>query len=251
MKSVFLLTAFLCFGLSAGGQTPSPTPASPELPSPPLLRPPPDFSQWEINFSYGDEKQTKHKSGHKAEATPAASTARLRKIVTTKTGRIVHVELIDVLGQSADIWYDAGTQYSKSAGQALWYQVAKTPTDLNYRPLPAIGYSDMELVKADNYAGNTSYDKRDCLVFIAGGYHKLNLNNARDAQKKLKSVDSIAYIDAESRLPVAVTTSDDSRTFQFDPPPTKMQVLPIDLVQQIKKGQDANARFGQPAAKPY
>ena len=176
--------------------------------------------------------------------------------MTTKTGRTIHEVRLDILGHGTDTWFDAGVQYTKFEKDSAWYRSDRstggdTSAEASYHPLPASGFRDLEWIKAENYAGTAPYDKHDCLVFVPTGADKLDLNGAGDAQKKLKALDTVAYVDADSRLPVAVRTRGDLRTFQFDPPPMEMQTLPVDLTTQVKKGEDARTRLNQTAPRPY
>ena len=147
-------------------------------------------------------------------------------------------------------------QYSKAAGDTLWYwsdgrQTSKSTSDASYHPLPAVGYRDVDFITEANYAGTMPYNKRSCLVFVPGGANALDLNHAKDAPKKLAGIDTVAYVDAETRLPVEVRSHGETRVFQFDPPPKRMQTLPAELLAQIRKGDDARTRLNQPAPRPY
>ena len=96
---------------------------------------------------------------------------------------MIHEELTNARQQTTDTWFDAGIQYMKSVTDSAWYRSEKmspgsSRTDPYYHPLPPGGFSDVDLIKAENYAGIASYDKRNCLVFVPGGADKLNLKIA-------------------------------------------------------------------------
>ena len=137
------------------------------------------------------------------------------------------------------IWYGSDGQLVGNSGIAP-----------NYHPLPAIGYRDVDFIKEDNYAGTIPYKQKPCFVFVPGGTGTINLSNAKDA-KKLEKLDTVGYVDAKTRLPVEVRSHGETRVFQFDPPPKRMQTLPTELVAQIRRGNDARTRLNQPAPRPY
>ncbi len=93
--------------------------------------------------------------------------------------------------------------------------------------------------------------EQELVVIVPGGFPALDPGTSDNLRKKLKSAVAVAYVDADTRLPVEIKTRDESRFFRFDPPPTEMQVLPADLLAQIKKADDARARLSEPADRPY
>lgn len=220
-------------------------------PSGPLLRPPGDFSHWQVVSVYSGKALKKDRAGRRAKTAPAAvSEERLQKLVTTRTGRLVHEERTDFAQRTTDVWYDGGTQYTRPAGGSGWLRTESTSGDSSYRPLPDIGYRDVGLIRTDRYVATLPYDNRPCLVFVPDPAPKIDWAKPA-AQKQLKSLDTVALVDAETRLPVEIRAGGETRTFQFDPPPTRMQTLPADLLSQAKRGDDARARLNQPAPRPY
>ncbi len=257
MKTYLLFSALLVSAMVASGQQTATEAAGsgagkkPDLPTGPLLRTAPDFSQWQVVFTYPDEKITE-------KATPPPriiQTIRLlrpRSVVTTKTGRIIHEAVVDVADRTSDNWFEGAVQYMRINSDPTWYEVDPgIPGTTNYHPLPPSGFRDMELVQAANFAGVMPFGKGKCLVFTPGGAAALDLSNPDEVEKRITLVSSIAYIDAESRLPIAVRTRSSLRTFHFNVPPTEVQSLPPDLAAQVRKGKEGRALLERPAERPY
>ena len=250
MKLSFVLPAFLCLALPLWGQAPPDEVGSragpPKLPDGPMLRPAEEYSQWEITFAYPEDKQKKDKGPDTSLA------ARPRKMVVTKTGRIVHEEQIDVGNTISELWFDGSKGYVKLGSNPTWLDLkgSRLVVPASLVQLPPSGFQNVEFIKESNYAGTIPYDKGNYLIFTPGGYEKLDLRDPAQ-QKRMETLNTIGYVDDETRHPVAVRISGVLRTFHFDPAPTEMQTFPPDLADQLKKGEEGNARFGKPAPRPY
>ena len=264
MKIVFLLPALL--GLAAplraqspgGAAPPVSAPARPEPPPGPLLRPAAHFSEWEIVYTYPAEHQKKDDPapGAKAKPLPPGTVSHLRKTITTKTGPIVHERQIDTLGRTVESWFNGRTQYCRSSENPLWGQsVPGTPQERvvepRFSPLPPTGFRDLGWINAENFAGSVPYGSGTCLIFAPGGYRRLDLSDPAQRSKRLSEVEMIAYIDADSRLPLALRTRNELRSYHFNEAPTQMQTLPVDLSVQIKQGAEGRARLEAPPPRPY
>lgn len=249
------------------GASPDASAVKPVLPAGSLLRPAAEFSRWEITFTYTDDKK-KDSASEKSEAAntknhsatpdavPDSSSNRPRKILVTKTKRIIHIEQTDMSNRKSDAWFNGSTKYMKDPSGSAWMpldpvSVAHTGQAVNYDPLPASGFRGLELVKDSNYAGSIEYGGTTCLVFVLGGYKKVNLQDGAKGLKQLDTEEKCVYIGSETRLPVAVRTRGELQSFHFDSQPTAMQTLPADLLAEIKQADEARARLLQPAARPY
>ena len=238
-------------------QQPSDSPVKQSVPDGPLLRPAPSFAQWEITFQYSDDQRKKEQAG--APGAKAASTfdPRPRKVVTTKTGAIIHEEVTCVDGKAKHVWFNAGTQYVKHGGQSVWLEADPRKStsgvsgDPDADPMPPSGFRKLEWVTSNNYAGTIPYAGGNCFVFVPGGESKVDLHDSAKQAQLLSSQGTVAYIDAESRMPVAVRSEGETRSFHFNPTPSAMQALPADLANQIKKGEEGRARLDQRAPRPY
>ncbi len=257
MKTILFFAASLCFVAAAWAQTPQDAAGSAKIDVPvgPLLRPAANFSQWGITFTYADEKKKKESAATSKPPVLAPDT-RLRKTAMTKTGDLIHEEQTDSAGRTADTWFDKGTAYTKSSVNPTWSQatVNAAPHPGQARSSdcpPASGFRSMEVVNASNYACTMPYGSGTCLVFASGSGQKSDGNDPGQKQQHLASMDQVAYIDTDSRLPIALRTRGELQTYHFDAPPTAMQTLPADLADLVKKGQEARARLEAPAARPF
>lgn len=191
-----------------------------------LLRPPGNFARWQVVSVYSAKTQ---KKSHR-ERGSAPTEDRSQKLVTTKTGRMIHEERTNVSQQLTDVWYDGGTQYTHQPGAPVWLRADGNSGDPAYQPLPELGYREVGLIKADNYVGTFMYNTHPCLVFTSDHTQKIDWNKPAAVQKQLKKLETVAFVDEETRLPVEIRAGGETRTFQFDPPPTRMQTLPADLL---------------------
>lgn len=262
MKTSLLAAIFIGVHACTWAQAPQGTPptkeelSKPELPSGPLLGKPPDFSDWTVSFIYPAEASNKPAPGISGQARQAYLDSRPSKVMTTKTRRITHEITKNFGGAQTDFWYEGNTQYYQAPGQTQWLESSDAVSgsgavDANYRPLPPSGFRDLDWINAENYAGSVPYEKGTYLVFVPGGYKKLDLRDVSKQKKLLESQPTVAYIDSDTRMPVAVRQGNVTRVFQFNSPPTATQTLPPDLSKAINDGKEARRRLELPAARPY
>lgn len=262
MKLRLLLTILLGFNVGAWAQAPpsnstlSKEQVKPELPSGPLLGKAPDFSDWLVTFAYASEAARKTRPESASQPRPAYLDKRPSRVSTTRTGKITHEVTRDLRDAQTEIWFEGNVQFYQSPGSNQWFESGQSTSaggssDVDYRPLPPSGFRDLDWITADNFAGSIPYGNGSCLIFVPGGYRKLDLSDATKRTKLLETQTKIAYIDADTRMPVAVRDGDLTRVYKFNPPPTAMQTFPADLSDAINKGKEGRRRLEQPAARPY
>ena len=214
--------------------TPVPRPVPPPGP---LLNPAPKFSAWTITYLYPQEQKQRAGQGRPAPIDPTAP----RKIVTIKTGDIVHEDTTSVSGAHFDMWQVGRSIYTKPHGQAYWGESGGDKMqdtrgnqggDL---ALPPSGFRDLDWVNEGSYAGPVHLTNAVYLLFVAPGAADVDIHNVAS----LVAQPLLAYVDEETRLPVLLRVNGVIRSFSFSPPPANMQVLPDDLAKEI---QDANAK---------
>ncbi len=251
MKHWFLILVLLVGGESVQAQEGAPaTPAPrPVPPSGPLLQNAPEFSNWETNFTYPEDSAKKDKAPANRETLP-------QQIITTKTGTIIHEVATSLGGKQTDKWYNGKLQYEKSATSGSWRVKTGSVTngaydDRTYVPFSATGFRDLDWISASTYVGTIPYGNRTCLVFSKVGADKVNLGDSSTQKKTLGTLQTVAYIDAETRLPISMRDGGSVRVYHFTTPPTEMQTYPADLATDLKKGRDAQTRLLQLAPRPY
>jgi len=214
----------------------------PEPPAGPLLAPAPDFSQWVVTFSYPGERDQSTPSSASA---PSITETRTRTITTTKTKDIVHEETIGVRGEKRDDWHIGLNQYAKLPSSNTWFL---GQPDVKF---PASGFRDLDWITTEGYIGTVKLGGRPCLVFAPDAPPSLGLSGATPQAKDLEALPRVAYIDAESRLPVQVQENGTIRFFRFNSPPTDMLTPPPDLEQELKKAKEIQDRFSRPMQQTY
>jgi hypothetical protein len=231
---------------------------APQAPAGPLLRSAPDFSEWTVTCHYTDEQSPK--AGEAPTPIPASMGGLLKRTRTetiTKTGDIMRVVTVDIAGNSSEKWYDKGAQYTKPPGSTEWFSASNNePADTKNayftQPLPASGFRDMEWINDQSYAGVIQLGEYQCLVFTPGGLHADDTKDAAKQRTALAAKSKVAYIDANSRLPIALRLPGEVRQFQFsDPPPSVALALPADLAAELQKSEAAVAKLLAPAGRPY
>jgi len=220
----------------------------------PPLHAAPEFSQWTITLSYPDQRASK--TATSAPAIPPASDSRPKEIVTTKTKNIVHEETTEGRGAKSEKWYVGATQYRKDPGATVWFAnepntLVNVQKDIYYTPLPPSGFRGLEWLTPETYAGAISYQGRKCLVFLPGGAGAINLSSPGSPDAALAALANVAFIDADTRLPVEVRSGGIIQYYQFASQAPAMQSLPPDLAEQIKKGEEGRKKLDTRPPRPY
>ena len=223
-----------------------------QVPAGPMLRPVAPYSEWVITYSYPEDRAAK--GGKKPETASQQRTSKPRKTLTTKTDCNIRVHTVDVAGRTEERWFVGSVQYIKPAGSGAWYWCAggNPGSNLYYSPpLPASGFADMDWINEKAYVGTARVGNTDCMVFVPGGLDPASAGNPARQAAQLAAEPKVAYVNAETRLPVALRILGEIRQFTFNNPPTALLCLPPDLAAQIKRGEEARQRLEQPAARPY
>lgn len=252
MKTIILICAL--FGVTKvlcaqGGS--SAKPLKPSLPTGALLQTAPNYSQWEVVFTYTDEQKQDKSTESKPKVLFTGAETRVRKVLTTKTGRILHEEYTNIAGRAWEIWFSDSNQYQKSGTATIWFESRPGQGgDGSYDPVPPSGFRKLDWIVPSNFAGTILNGNSSCLVFTPGGSQKLDLSDPAQQAAAIKAAPVVALIDAETRFPIVVRTQSEVRTYRFGPAPTQMQILPNDLATQIKQGDEGRARLYVPAPRP-
>ncbi len=259
MKSIHLMLAIVfsfCVVNAYSQQQEQDGTTSFEIPSGPLLNSAPAFSQWIITISYPDDKKENGVANPSDPAKPIPENlaARPRTITTTKTGEIIHEETVTVGGNKLENWQINGDFYIKFPGNSFWsaYEKSGPPTsDSRVALLPACGFRGLDWINKYTYAGKIKSASGFWLVFVPGGRETVNAQDPTKL-KVLDTLPTLAYVDAETRLPVMARADGVTRAFSFtQPPPTSLQTLPADLADEIKKGAELRAKRAAAPLKEY
>jgi hypothetical protein len=229
-----------------------------EIPSEPLVHTAPAYSQWIMTFSYlEDQKEIPGTPSGLAKPTPENVASRPRTVITTKTGEIIHEETVTVGGQRLENWQVDGSCYTKFPGKNFWSAYEKyAGTQLGSNAaismiLPESGFRGLDWINKKTYAGKIKTGSGYCLVFVPGGRATVEAGNP-DKQKALDLLPTVAYVDAETHLPVMVRVAGETRVFKFaQPPPASIQSLPSDLAEEIRQGDEIRAKRNAAPRQEY
>ncbi len=217
-----------------------------EMPAGALLKAAPEFSKWTVTFDYPSRQGTNP---------PPLTGDETHQVSVTKTGKIVSEDVVDGRGCHLETWYFGDQQYRKPHGKNVWYLSVParhdSPVDPDYTPLPANGFRDWEWVGKDSFVGTMALDDGKWLVFVPGGAKTMDLTNPARIRERLAALPVVAYVNAETRLPHLLRAGGVTQRFLFGAPPAGIQTPPPDLVEQIKKGEEARSRLLQHAPRPY
>ena len=232
-----------CFALLLGPISASAQNAAPARPQPPpgdYVASMPDFSRWLITFSYPEDR-TKSPN----PSLPGYMAGRPRARTTTITKEIIHEETVNINGDKTDAWRIRAIQYQKPPGSTVWYQAPA-------RAMTATGFSDLEWITGDDYIGTVRYAGRTCLVFAGNAPADLDVSKLSDPTAEFNSLNQIAFIEADSRLPVETRAFGVIRYFKFMEGPTEKLTFPADLAEHIRQNDAIEARLSghAPPAPP-
>ncbi len=245
--SPLLLVLAFSLACSSGNALAQENPAGTlEIPAGALLKAAPEFSKWTVTYNY--------------PAQPVADSPRLtgdetHRVTTIKTGKIISEDLVDGRGCHTETWHVGALQYLKPHGKPTWFESSPSagvdPVSTDYSPLPPNGFRAWDWVGRDSYAGRVALEGGDTFVFVPGGAQRLDLSIPGKAKERIAAQPLVAFVNAETRLPLALRSGSVTQRFVFDPPPNAIQSLPADLLDQIRKGEEARQRLYQPAPRPY
>ena len=264
-----------CAGLFAQATGPTPNPSSPSgglvrKPAlefsgsrmeavallgemPPVQKRAPVFSSWVVTTgeqpgkpqASGPENQPADSGGPKAFAS---------KFTVTKTGKIYHVVFADAQGSTWNLWSTGGIVANVPAGGGDVGFIAPPPTPYQKAPLyvnfPNTDFEGFDWITPENFRGFKEFMGQQCLVFSATVTEVSPEPDGSGAPVKT-SENRTAYVDAETRLPVAVLNSNGLTTFRFQAPPTAMQSLPESMLKILNKQFDAEKALARRPGRPY
>jgi hypothetical protein len=235
--SWLLLAGLAISPLLGNAQVPAGTP--PKVPDGPLLAKPPEFCQWVLTYTYAPERAARE-AGKK---TPDELLKLPRTYAAIKTGKIVSEQITDVSGGTMVRYQVNGHGYAKRPGDTVWMGDSAPWAET---------FPGLDWVNAQTYAGTIPYGNSTCLVFVEGGAQAVDLSDPKKQEAALKKQPRVAYIDATTRLPIAVRFPGGTEVYQFaNQAPTQAQALPPDLAQVIQKGAEAVANLNRPPPRPY
>ena len=187
-------------------------------PTPPFVAPVPASADWTITAKYPPPPPDAPPKGDKAPD------PRIAEVHTTKTGEIRHDHVVLVDGNESDQWYVSGFLLTMPPGstEVAVYDLSNDPPPdpRDGNPTLAKGFPGVGWVKFDAYDQTVPYEKHTCYHYLAG---------------EIGSGE--AWIDTETKLPVAYKAGDAVYKYRFNEPPTGPLVLPAVYREAMERAQ--------------
>lgn len=246
ISSILSLAAILAVSgtgfLTAQEETPTPV----ELPSGPLLKSAPDFSKWIVTYQYPKEI---------LPDAPVRDGSEPVQVTVTKTGAIISEVTIDAKNRRSEIWHVGQVQYNSFADSSKWFESTaprdSTPSTTGFNPLPANGFRGWDWVDASSYVGTIALKTVETLAFLPGGAGTLKQRSPDQIREQIGARPRVAYVNFETRFPLAMRNEGVVESFAFQPAPVQKQSLPAELQKAIQEGEEARRRLYKQAPRPY
>lgn len=228
-RTSFVALSFLLLGsLGARAQDEKP------VPSPPFVASVADPAQWVVTLSYPEDRD---KTAPPPDSKIAAG--QIRTILNEKAGNTIHRATTTENGNTTEEWQVGTNHYQKGWDSTTWGENLK-----DFAPLAAV-FPDLDWLSADNYVGTMNYGGHNCFVFAPGAPPKLDLSSP-DGATQLDTLAQVAFIDAQSRLPVEVRVGTTYQDYKFGDSPSDQLTLPDDLLAMLKKEASIKAMMNRP-----
>ena len=268
-ETIFLWVA-LVMPIALHAQTPSP---SPTPPLPPLIKPVADKVQWAITYKLQptgagpggaiEQSGTSPQSGKKDAAPPTVK-------FVIKNSELTLERILNENGVKIDSWHLRGGLAVTAVNGKDWILVPSTQAGFDSADYSRQDFAGFDWISPQNFSGVKSVNGRPCLVFTGkvvtlepSELKAIQSDMSRDfswmeldekgeakpitpemkARQRVFNIENykspvVAYIDDETRMPVALIYKTPSgtitRTYQFQPAPAPLQLPPE--AQAVLKG---------------
>ena len=204
------------------------------VPSPPLVNQAPDFSSWVVRYP---------------SASPGAGTARsranarkIKEVDVTKTDDLRREVTVYTDGTAGEFWRYGGLEifldpigkYVNIMDTAKTQMAAANPTKTDF--------FDLGWIKAQDFVGNVALGGRDCYYFRRSGAAKSTATGqaVEDKEQVAAGTASLeAWIDVNSRLPLAFKDQSGLRQYEFGAAPSARLTLPANMQKELDRYQAA------------
>ena len=245
------MTSFLLLlcGSSLWAEKANPTPAG-LPPGPPIEKRAPAFSQWLITTTVSGTAALDENANAGGSAAKAPEGPSTTKIMVTKTGNIYRVEHLDEARQLWTVFASGATQIMvwPDRHSSAVLAVSNNPdapnpftTDFSVTDFPGF-----EWVAWGKYSEMKSYKGMKCIVFLDQQHVDSDDPSVGEPYKTV-----VAYVDVDTRLPVALVDGDEVHIFEWKPAPKGMLSLPPGALAVLQQRQKAEQQMAQHAARPY
>ncbi len=260
----FTLTVGMAIGLlgmslTALAQPQKNQPVPQPLPPGPLLNRAPEFSSWTMSIS---SAQVAPKSPDAPQSKPPVE---LRRLTVTKTKNVYREERQFSDGSTRETWRVGSMQISTlpHSSELIVFEPAAATIGLldpeDYTNYSKTDFPGFEWISKRNYRGVQKIMDTQCLVFgdslddISEETRKAMAEAAGEvALPQIQSGRSAtaAWIDLQTRLPMALQKGNKKEVFQFSAPPQAMLALPPKMQHLLDRRAKAVEMLTRRPAKP-
>ena len=209
-----------------------------EIPTPPpgpLIQRVPACVDWTTTYKYSVDDKSSHGTTSKALAQKKGGlpSARILSERVIKAGGVSYSLWVDELGAKEECWTIKGVQWVTPKGEQRRQLAINHENPFFKTGLQTSVFSGFEWISASNFTGVNKFMEKQCLVF-----------QIMDKSGK----QSIAFIDAATRLPLFLKNGGTARLYAFGPPPENLAV-PEDIAQCIRDEEERTAKVMAPGAR--
>lgn len=192
-------------------------------PGPLIQKRAPDYSQWTIKVAPRPDKPKAEPVKNDAAPGKEEKPYWGEMVSITKTENIMLRRTMDAQGQTWNTWCIEDFQTTISPDEkSLMMQSRSLDPNVpasNYEDYSQTDFPGFEWVSAKSYAGIKLINGKKCILFQGKGRSDVEGKDGGDL---------MAYINLETRYPVALIIGNDCRTYEFQAPPqTKLQIPQI------------------------
>ena len=245
-------SALLCASAYPQAADPAATPVAPPAPPPgPLIQKrAPDFAIWSIVTTASVKAGTKSGQTSSPRNGSDDSQASVTRVNTSKTGKVVRVERIDEKQQTWNVWWSKGSAeiLVTPDGKVAALASSNNPDAPNpyHTDFSSSDFQGFEWIAASNYTGIEKYMGMNCLAF------KKDLAvRADSASPRTIIVPVRAYVEIQSRLPIALVRGDQTSVYEWKSPPDAVLQVPTEVQNLLNQRSKSFELMATKGARPY
>ena len=147
-----------------------------------------------------------------------------------RTAGVTEIEMVTTTGKKADLWFWKGAQALRAPGETKYIRHAGMRPEF-FVDLGRNGFPDTDWISRKTFVQKTTHQGRKVLYFHT------------TVKIEREEFDMHAWVDFETRYPIAVRKNDKVFSFQMLPPPTAALTPPAGAFEAVKREQDRIKRL--------
>jgi hypothetical protein len=221
-----------------------------------ILLPTPKLARWSIDYQYAPGTAPMPPPAGTA-AKEAVPMGRPSKVVVTKSNATYHEETLDQAGQRREKWSVGDRELIRLPGCRTWINAGLNPFDALRSDYSKSEFPGFSWIASRNYLGTQKVFWGDCWVFKSK-LESLKLTHLAAYEAALSvgplrprhAVVVFAWVNIETRMPVALRVDDEVRIYRFEAPPVEELAPPTEVASQFQQWQKELGSFLKPPPKP-